>query len=179
MRLILGYYRLLRNENAPGSPDTAGIVSAHFHDLIAAAVNHARDPRSSTERLGIRAARLKALKADIARHAHTADLTIDAVARRLRISPRYIRKLLAGENTTFSELVLSARLRRAHHILADPRQTDRSICDVAFGVGFGDLSYFNRTFRRRFGATPSDVRNGTMRNDPRRPRETYTASCSG
>jgi AraC-like DNA-binding protein len=32
------------------------------------------------------------------------------------------------------------------------------VSSVAFEVGFGDLSYFNRTFRRRFGATPSDVR---------------------
>lgn len=33
----------------------------------------------------------------------------------------------------------------------------RSI-DLAFWVGFGDLSYFNRAFRRRYGATPSDIR---------------------
>jgi AraC-like DNA-binding protein len=27
-------------------------------------------------------------------------------------------------------------------------------------VGFGDISTFNREFRRRFGMTPSDVRRG-------------------
>jgi AraC-like DNA-binding protein len=35
-----------------------------------------------------------------------------------------------------------------------------SITAIAFDAGFGDLSYFNRTFRRRYGATPSDIRNG-------------------
>jgi AraC-like DNA-binding protein len=29
---------------------------------------------------------------------------------------------------------------------------------VALAAGFGDLSHFNRSFRRRYGATPSDVR---------------------
>jgi AraC-like DNA-binding protein len=35
-------------------------------------------------------------------------------------------------------------------------------------VGFGDLSYFNRTFRRRYAATPSDIRQSSMRTDPPR-----------
>ncbi|QPC89705.1 helix-turn-helix domain-containing protein [Mesorhizobium sp. INR15] len=41
--------------------------------------------------------------------------------------------------------------------------TLRSIGATAFQVGFGDISYFNRTFRRRYGVAPSDVRreNGT------------------
>jgi AraC-like DNA-binding protein len=32
------------------------------------------------------------------------------------------------------------------------------ISDIAFACGFGDLSYFNRVFRRQYGATPSRVR---------------------
>jgi AraC-like DNA-binding protein len=43
-------------------------------------------------------------------------------------------------------------------MLCDPRLAARSISSVAFEVGFGDLSYFNRAFRRRYGATPSEVR---------------------
>ena len=41
---------------------------------------------------------------------------------------------------------------------ADPRLGTQPIGAIALDVGFGDLSYFNRTFRRRFGQTPSDVR---------------------
>jgi AraC-like DNA-binding protein len=29
---------------------------------------------------------------------------------------------------------------------------------IAYDCGFGDVSYFNRVFRRRYGAAPSDVR---------------------
>jgi AraC-like DNA-binding protein len=45
-------------------------------------------------------------------------------------------------------------------MLRDPRFDSRTISSVAFEVGFGDLSYFNRTFRSRYGMTPSDVRDG-------------------
>lgn len=62
------------------------------------------------------------------------------------------------EGVTFSEYVLEHRLMRAHRALNDPRARHQSISAIALGVGFGDLSYFNLTFRRRFGMTPSDVR---------------------
>jgi AraC-like DNA-binding protein len=59
---------------------------------------------------------------------------------------------------TFTEFLLDRRLARAHRMLSDPRFAERSITSIAFDVGFGDLSYFDRAFRRRFGETPSDVR---------------------
>jgi AraC-like DNA-binding protein len=59
---------------------------------------------------------------------------------------------------TFTEFVLGQRLARAHRMLSDPRLADQKISTVAFDAGFGDLSYFNRVFRRRFGATPSELR---------------------
>jgi AraC-like DNA-binding protein len=46
----------------------------------------------------------------------------------------------------------------------DPAFARRSIVAIAYEVSFGDLSYFNRAFRRRFGATPSDVREAARRN---------------
>ena len=36
--------------------------------------------------------------------------------------------------------------------------TSSKISSVAFDCGFGDVSYFNRAFRRRYGMAPSDVR---------------------
>ncbi|BBB97383.1 AraC-like DNA-binding protein [Bradyrhizobium elkanii] len=54
--------------------------------------------------------------------------------------------------------MLGQRLARAHHLLNDPRHSGSTIGTIAFEVGFGDLSYFNRTFRRHYGVTPSDIR---------------------
>jgi len=52
-------------------------------------------------------------------------------------------------------------------MLSDPRFLNLTITWIAFDVGFGNLSYFNRLFRRRYGATPSDVRaNGRAMQSP-------------
>jgi AraC-like DNA-binding protein len=43
-------------------------------------------------------------------------------------------------------------------MLRDARFADSGISVIAFDAGFGDLSHFNRAFRRRFGASPSELR---------------------
>ena len=45
-------------------------------------------------------------------------------------------------------------------LVRDGRLAASSISVIAYEVGFGDLSYFNRVFRRHFGRTPSEVKNG-------------------
>lgn len=64
----------------------------------------------------------------------------------------------ADERTTLSQYVRSRRLARVHRMLTDPRHDHRTIVSIAYDAGFGDLSTFNREFRRHFGATPSEVR---------------------
>lgn len=51
------------------------------------------------------------------------------------------------------------RLDRAYRLLRDSRLAAQSISAIAYEVGFGDLSYFNRAFRWPYDATPSDIRN--------------------
>jgi AraC-like DNA-binding protein len=71
--------------------------------------------------------------------------------------------MFEGEGTTFTQFLLSQRLASAHRILTDRRFAERSITSVAFDVGFGDLSYFDRVFRRRYGLTPSEARTEAQR----------------
>jgi AraC-like DNA-binding protein len=72
--------------------------------------------------------------------------------------------LFAYEDTSFTDFVLMRRLAKAHRLLVDPRWADRNIASIAFASGFADLSYFNRTFKRFYGATPSDIRSATGGN---------------
>jgi AraC-like DNA-binding protein len=66
----------------------------------------------------------------------------------------------AFSGTTFTEFVLAQRLSMAHRLLNEPRFRSRKITDIAYSVGFNDLSYFNREFRKRFGDTPNAIRRG-------------------
>jgi AraC-like DNA-binding protein len=63
--------------------------------------------------------------------------------------------------TTPHRYVISARLRRAAALLLD---TQQRISDIAFDVGFGDLSNFVHTFRREMGVTPRDFRRRAPRS---------------
>jgi AraC-like DNA-binding protein len=82
------------------------------------------------------------------------------VAMRHGISLRYVRKLFQDEQTTFSDFVLLMRLERSRQLLRSPVRAVSTIASIAHACGFNDLSYFNRTFRRRYGLTPSDFRDG-------------------
>jgi AraC-like DNA-binding protein len=74
------------------------------------------------------------------------------------VTPRYVQKLFEEAGETFTQYLIVQRLARASRLLTDPQLIDRTLTSIALEVGFGDLSYFNRAFRRQFGITPSDTR---------------------
>ena len=161
LTLLTNYVGALIDDPVIETPGMRQLIVAQLCDLIAVTLGATRDAAAVAEGRGIRAARLRAIKSDIEAHLAHGDLSPAAVARRQRISDSYIRKLFEGEGTSFSEFVLVRRLVRAHRMLSDRRWADRSIASIAFEAGFGDLSYFNRTFKRFYGTTPSEIR-GTI-----------------
>jgi AraC-like DNA-binding protein len=82
------------------------------------------------------------------------------VAHELGVTPRYLQRLFEADGKTFSSFLTEQRLKRAHRMLREPDFAERPVSSIAYDVGFGDLSYFNRCFRRAYGATPSNVRSG-------------------
>ena len=67
----------------------------------------------------------------------------------------FLRLFSAALGATPHQVLVRARLRHAARLLADG---GRSITDVAYDVGFGDLSNFVRTFRRAAGVSPRGFR---------------------
>lgn len=146
------------------SPDTRmpGLLQDHVRrtlvDLAALAIGAKRDlVHLATER-GLKDARLTAIKADIQANLGLHELSVSMIARRHGVSPRYVHMLFEAEGQTFTEHVTVERLRAAHRMLTQSSYGHLRISDVAFAVGYIDLSTFNRHFRRVYGGTPSEIR---------------------
>lgn len=162
LSLLKGYVNSVFDDPALTVPDMRRLVVSQLCDLVAVTLGATRDAAATADGRGVRAARLRAIKADIEAHLTHNDLSPPAVGRRQRVSDSYIRKLFQGEGTSFSEFVLTRRLVLAHRMLTDCRWSGLSIASIAFEAGFGDLSYFNRAFKRCYGTTPSEVRDAAQ-----------------
>ncbi len=86
------------------------------------------------------------------------ELGVAAIAADLRVSSRYVQMLFAAEGATPSAVIQEQRLRLAAERLRRPDAP--CITEVAMAVGFNDLTHFGRAFRRRYGVTPRDYRDG-------------------
>lgn len=164
IRLMLSYLRMLTQQGSIAAPDLKHLVTMHVHDLAAQVFGSIRGAQGLPDSGGVRAARLAVVKSDIISHLSEPNLSVGQIAARQGFSPRYIHMLFEHDGVTFSEYVIAQRLTRAYRMLAD-RVAGRTISAIAMEVGFGDLSYFNRTFRRRFGASPSELRDALLRGD--------------
>lgn len=165
LSLLKGYVDSVFDDPALSAPDMRRLVVVHLCDLVAVTLGAKRDATFVAEGRGVRAARLRAIKADIEAHLAHGNLSPGAVARRQKMSDSYIRKLFAGEGTSFSEYVVARRLVLAHQMLIDRCRAGVGIAAIAYNAGFGDLSYFNRTFKRYYGVTPSEVRAAVKTED--------------
>jgi AraC-like DNA-binding protein len=158
---LLGYYTgWLLDAGASMDSKLLNLSVRHVHDLLTLAIGPTTDFAETARTRGLRAARLKLAKSYIVAHSHRRDISVASVAANLNVTPRYVQRLFEADGTTFSEFLMGQRLTRAHRLLCDPNFSHAAISTIAYDVGFGDLSYFNRCFRRAFGATPSDVRSG-------------------
>lgn len=65
------------------------------------------------------------------------------------------RKLSALTNMTVKEFINDIRLKRAAELL---KNSDLSVSEIAYSVGFTDLSYFTKCFKRKFGINPTQYK---------------------
>jgi AraC-like DNA-binding protein len=84
-------------------------------------------------------------------HSHR-PIDLDDAAAQAGISPFHFLRLFSDVlGVTPHQYLVRSRLRHAARRLADD---DSPITDIAYDVGFGDLSNFVRTFHRAAGASP-------------------------
>lgn len=160
LALLSSYVQGVFGEAGVAGPAMRRAMSTHIQDLVALTLGASRDAAEAARYRGLMAARLQVLKAFVAAHLFDPDLNDVAVGRHLGVSSRYVRKLMALEDTGFSEYVSVQRLERARQMLTGSALAGAKIIDIAYRCGFGSVSTFNRLFLRRYGVTPSEARDG-------------------
>ncbi|MGK5685590.1 helix-turn-helix domain-containing protein [Actinoplanes sp. URMC 104] len=161
--LLRRYLLAVRDDPMPRAGPLADAFAGHVGELIGLALRPDDGDARQAGAPSLRAARLSAVKADVARQLTDAGLSAARVAGRQGITVRYLHKLFEREPQTFAQFVLGRRLELAHRRLGDPRWAGRTVSAIAHDSGFGDLSGFNRAFRHRYGVTPSEVREAAAR----------------
>ena len=139
--------------------DAAGQKTAaqHLVDLVGLLVGTNADRSEVNGRRGQAGARLELMKAEVLSNLHKRDMSVDTIAQAYGLGARQAQRLFAQSGITFTEFVLQQRLLRARQLLLDRRNRHRKVSDIAYASGFSDLSYFNRTFRKCFGLTPTEI----------------------
>ena len=130
--------------NTPNPHSNQGLLSVldRYAELL---VNHA--PKLDTVSDRVRSQLLNDLQGGV--------LTAEAVATSLRLSVRSLHRALKKEGTSFQTLVDQLRHEHALKYLANPRI---NIAEIAFLLGFAEVSSFHKAFSRWTGETPATVR---------------------
>jgi AraC-like DNA-binding protein len=160
LRHLQSYLNLLLADDIENDPPLVHHVETTLIDLIALALGANRDDAHVAQMRGLRAARLQEVLAAINTGFAKPGFAVRDVARKLGVSPRYVNALLHETGLSLTERVLELRLQKARAMLADPRHDRLKVIEIAHACGFNEVSYFNRCFRRRFGASPTQFHGG-------------------
>jgi len=136
---------------------TAAQVSHQLLDLLAAALwklGGDEIPRVASSRTLLR----MQLRAVIERSVEDHTIDANAIAKSVGIGLRYANAILSEDDTSVGRLLQARRLEHCRRALADPLKMHRNISDIAYSLGFTDMTHVGRRFRQAFGMLPSDYR---------------------
>ena len=85
----------------------------------------------------------------------------DDIAASLRVSTRRLSTIFEAAGTSPAVYLRDLRLDKAVALIEGSDSTT-SVADIAYRVGFGDISTFGRAFKKRFRSTPAEYRAGLL-----------------
>ncbi len=99
---------------------------------------------------------LKEAKNYIRRHFEDEDISLNAVAASVNLSPNHFSSIFSQEaGQTFIEYLTSVRMERAKELL---RTTAMKSSEIAYAVGYKDAHYFSSLFKKTQECTPGEFR---------------------
>ncbi|WP_196260813.1 helix-turn-helix domain-containing protein [Pelagibacterium limicola] len=152
--LLREHLQILLRQAPAMSMEEAGMIVSPTLQLVAAAIN--AQP-AEVHASGINLALTMQIRHLIELNLLDAALSAEAVAAHFGISTRKLYYLMESSGG-FTSYVQEARLRRARADLLDPRQSHRSIAEIAQAYGFAHRKSFIRAFRRLYDIGPREMR---------------------
>ena len=99
---------------------------------------------------------------------YTSTIRLADVAKMLSVSEEHLSRIFKKEITFgFSEYITLIRLQKAENMLKN--EPSRAVTEVAYACGFNDSNYFSYKFKKAYGITPSQLRDGKVNEAPQPP----------
>ena len=90
------------------------------------------------------------------------NVTLESLAEQFHLSEPYVSKYIKDKSgKTFGEHVAHIRMKRAKTLLKNGNMT---VENIAYAIGYQNVEYFNRTFKKSFDMTPIQYRNEARSN---------------
>ncbi len=96
-----------------------------------------------------------AAKQYIEEHVGNPEMSIQDISKHLLVNQTYLRKMFKSEmNMTLSEYITKYRLEMAQKLI---KETDYKLFHIAEQVGYSDVSYFSKCFKKYYGVSPKTI----------------------
>ncbi|RDV00922.1 helix-turn-helix domain-containing protein [Trinickia dinghuensis] len=101
---------------------------------------------------------LQRAKAFIDEHLSDEALDCDSISRAMKLSPRQLARVFEIEGVPITRFIWARRLERCRADLRNPSLKHLSVSEIAFRWGFNNSAHFSRSYRARYGVTPTQAR---------------------
>ena len=124
-------------------------IDRHVHALLTTYADHLLTKALHSD--GVRDAVASAIRDGLTQGRHD----FNFVAARLGMSPRSLQRKIGASKTTFSTIRDEVRFELATSMLT---QSNLSIGEIAYRLGYSEIASFTHAFSRRIGKSPKKVR---------------------
>jgi len=165
-QLIASFTRHLMDGATTWSDHAYATLTDQLFDQLALFIQSAGTAATSAESSTREGHRQRALRF-IEKNAGDPELSPGRVAQACGISLPYLHGVFrAAGGMSVEQQVFEVRLEMARRLLIHPGKRGIPIATLAYESGFCDPAHFSRSFKRRFGMTPGELRQSAGRVDP-------------
>ncbi|TPE53266.1 helix-turn-helix domain-containing protein [Amaricoccus solimangrovi] len=143
---------------SPSDSDESVEISGDYLFDFVALMFRSEAPVGDATRFRDRHGRFHYIRGMVERHLRDPEFSIEQLASLVHMSRRQVQRDFSDNGTSFTRFLSDRRAKlTASHLRRAAQMNERpAIAELAFRVGFSELSHFNRVFRASYGMSPSD-----------------------